>query len=94
MTPAEKLLLGWKLWWLSYAGETESHGVVLVAGRDFLHACERSKLLGLSPGGHVKGFEVPRGPWFDRCVPLCNRRLSRQELEALDLVAPSEEGST
>ena len=87
------LLPGWKLWWLSYAGEEASRGVVVVAGKDFLHACGRSKTLGLSPGGEVKGFEVPRGEWFDRCLLLLNRRLSRQQLEELDLAGPQQEGS-
>ncbi len=76
---------GEQLWWLSYAGQEGSRGVVLVSARDFLHACERSKILGLSPGGEVKGFEVPEGEWFDRCSAFCNRRMTRQELQALGL---------
>ena len=49
------------LWWLSYAVESGSLGVVILRGSDFLDACERSARAGWSPGGQVAGALVPGG---------------------------------
>lgn len=68
------------LWWLSYAGEEGSRGVVVVEGEDFFSAVERSKVLGLSPGGQVRGFVVP-AEWTQRCLPLKDALWSREQLE-------------
>lgn len=48
------------LWWLSYAGEDVSHGVVVVRAGSFLDAVAKASRLGLSPGGQVRGFEAPQ----------------------------------
>lgn len=48
------------VWWLSYVSEHgEARGVVIVEAQDFLTACAVSRQLELSPGGEVRGFEVP-----------------------------------
>lgn len=47
------------LWWLSYAGEEGSRGVVIVRGASFFDAAKRSREMKLSPGGEVVGFVVP-----------------------------------
>ena len=80
-----------QLWWLSYAGEEGSRGVVLCEGESFLHACQRSHQLGLSPGGEVKGFLVPEGEWSIRCAPFVDKLSTREKLEASMLAVPGEE---
>lgn len=49
------------LWWLSYVDEERdvSRGVVVVRADSFLGAVAQARRLELSPGGQVKGFEVP-----------------------------------
>ena len=49
------------LWWLSYVDEERnvSRGVVIVRAGSFLDAVAQARRLELSPGGQVKGFEVP-----------------------------------
>lgn len=80
-----------QLWWLSYAGEEGSRGVVLCEGESFLHACQRSHQLGLSPGGEVKGFLVPEGGWRSRCAPFVDKLSTREELEEAMLAVSREE---
>lgn len=82
---------GWDLWWLSYAGEEGSRGVALVEGASFLHACERSNELGISPGGEVKGFLVPAEGWRARCLPFQDKLTTRRELEEAMLAIPKGE---
>ena len=48
-----------KTFWLSYAGEEGSRGVVVTEAFSFLEACALVGAIGLSPGGEVLGFEVP-----------------------------------
>ena len=80
-----------ELWWLSYAGEEGSRGVVVVEAEGFLHACQRSHQLGLSPGGEVHGTPVPAGEWRERCLPFVDKLSTREELEAAMLAMPEEE---
>ena len=79
-----------ELWWLSYAGEEGSRGVVLCEGESFLHACQRSHQLGLSPGGQVHGTLVPEGRWRAQCRPFVDKLSTREELEAAMLAMPEE----
>jgi hypothetical protein len=48
-----------KLLWLSYADEDGFRGVVITRAEDFLMACTRANFLGVSPGGQVRGFDLP-----------------------------------
>jgi hypothetical protein len=49
--------LGW--WYLSYAGEQDFNGGVLVMAHGFAGAAFESARRGLSPGGQVRGLPVP-----------------------------------
>ena len=46
-------------WWLSYADADGFRGACIVTGPDFLGACSTAKKLELSPGGQVRGVEIP-----------------------------------
>lgn len=47
------------LWWLSYAGDGDEVKVVIVEGISFFDAVSEARRQKLSPGGQVRGFEVP-----------------------------------
>jgi hypothetical protein len=48
-------------WYLSFAGETEFLGAVVVKARGFMLALMRANELGINPGGQVAGFPVAEG---------------------------------
>jgi hypothetical protein len=77
-----KLPPGWRLWWLSYALDDHTAFVVLMDGRNVLHAIQRSSSMSLSPGGQVLGWPVPDTE-LNACWPLRHRLLTREHLETL-----------
>ena len=50
---------GW--WWLSFADETGFRGVVITHAANFMAAHLAVTMLGLNPGGEVRGFPYPAG---------------------------------
>lgn len=69
------------LWWLSYANESSS-SLVIVRASSFLEAAARSRELDLSPGGQVRGWQVP-APYEAKLLPYENRRLTEAEVREL-----------
>ncbi len=70
------------IWWLSYASEADGNrGVVIVRAESFFGAVAESRRLGLSPGGEVRGFEVPSEE--ARLEPYVGRWLSPNEAREL-----------
>ena len=62
------------LWWLSFAAADGFRGVVLTRAGSFIEANQKTHMLGVNPGGEVRGFEVPityaylfRAEELDRC---------------------------
>lgn len=73
---------GSPIWWLSYARGRVPLGVCLVRAPTFLAAVERARVLGISLGWSVQGFEAP--PEEERALePYLDRQLSVGEAEAL-----------
>ena len=74
---------GW--WWLSFAGEEGFRGAVLTRARGFISAIERTHLLGINPGGEVRGVEVPeeamRSADGIQHAQHADRLLSRKDIE-------------
>ena len=69
------------MWWLSYANEQGFRGVVIVEADDFITACAKVGLSGLSPGGQVLGEPVHGIPPL-----LLNRLLTESELRSEGLL--------
>lgn len=70
-----------KLWWLSYADDEGFRGVVITYAVDFLAACMKAKILGVSPGGQVRGFELPPEAEEEVAARDIDRCLSQKEAE-------------
>jgi hypothetical protein len=68
-----------KLWWLSYANDEGFRGVVITYASDFLSACMKSKMLGVSPGGQVRGFELPPEAESEIAAQDLDRCLNQEE---------------
>jgi hypothetical protein len=68
-----------KLWWLSYANDEGFRGVVITYSSDFLTACMRSRMLGVSPGGQVRGFELPPEAESEIAAQDLDRCLNQEE---------------
>lgn len=47
------------LWWLSFAGEEGFRGVIITRAFEFLDAVRKTHVLGINPGGQVKGAMCP-----------------------------------
>lgn len=72
------------MWWLSYANDEGFLGAVVVRASHFLEACQASGIMGLSPGGQVKGLEIPaefRSKVADRWI---ERLLTEEECKEFD----------
>jgi hypothetical protein len=46
-------------WWLSFATEEKFLGVVIIRGSGFVPAIRNAHILGINPGGEVRGLELP-----------------------------------
>jgi hypothetical protein len=51
--------MGSNIWWLSFAGEEGHRGCAIVHALDFGQAVHTAHVLGINPGGEVKGVEMP-----------------------------------
>jgi hypothetical protein len=75
-----------KLFWLSYGGEKEHRGFVLVFAITFEHAVGKARRLGVSPGGEVLGVEIPRNiVEFDTLALMTNRLLTAEDMRAANI---------
>jgi hypothetical protein len=69
------------LWWLSYADDNGFRGVVITRARTFLLACANANLKGVSPGGQVRGFELPLEAEEDIKLTDLDRCLSEDDVK-------------
>lgn len=69
-----------KLWWLSFASETENLGVVITEAVDIVNAVRKCWLLGINPGGQVMSLEIL--PDSDEAKMPRDRLLSEKEIRA------------
>jgi hypothetical protein len=46
-------------WWLSFADESGFLGAVLTRAHGFVTAVTKTHMLGVNPGGEVRGMEIP-----------------------------------
>lgn len=74
-----------RLWWLSFADGTKPTGeqflgVAIVEALGFIEAVRVAHLLGINPGGEVRGGPVPTEPYPET---VRNRLLSKDEILAL-----------
>jgi hypothetical protein len=65
-------------WWLSFADE-HFLGAVVIRARGFVSAVELTRLLGINPGGEVKGAELPAS--IEPPPAIVGRLLSKKEIE-------------
>lgn len=72
--------LGW--WYISFAGETEFLGGVVIEAHGFTDAIAKTHRLGINPGGQAGGTPVPGPGPFPT-----NKLLSRAEMEAIENAA-------
>lgn len=76
-------------WWLSFCdpGKPNGHqflGVAIVKAPGFMHAVDKAHVLGINPGGEVKGM-----PFDDIASEHHDKLMSLAELQAAGLVAQS-----
>jgi hypothetical protein len=72
-------------WWLSFSGEPGFLGVCIVQGNDIGEAVIRAHVLGINPGGEVRGFPIPKSELHRFKLEACERLLNVADLEALGL---------
>lgn len=46
------------LWWLSFANDGDFLGVLILEAFGFTDALDRSRKMGLNPGGEVRGYDI------------------------------------
>ena len=79
--------MGDRWWWLSFADAnrpkgTQFLGAVLVRAGSMIEAVGNAHILGINPGGEVRGFEIPDGT--EPIASYTNRLLNREECEQFD----------
>ena len=72
------------LWWLSFADESGSLGVAIIAAPNFLSAVERAHELQINPGGEVRGSLIDPEPTEAIPPGYQNRLLGKADRERLD----------
>jgi hypothetical protein len=68
-----------KWWWMSFVGEEGFRGGILTRAPGFLSAVAKVNILGLSPGGEIKGVDVVSMP--EEFKQYADRLLSKEDLE-------------
>jgi hypothetical protein len=66
------------LWYLTYASPTRFLGACVVRAFGFVHACQRARDLGITPGGQIRGCAIPT--LETPPAKYMNKLLSEQEL--------------
>lgn len=79
MLAAEEAATPKRLFYLSYASETEFLGAIIIETRGMTTAMMETHALGINPGGECMGIEIPPENYPPK--ECWNRLLSREEVE-------------
>ena len=78
-------------WWLSFADDDGFRGLVILEAPGFIAAVEKSRELGINPGGQVRGLEIPPHGMHLFPEKYRNRLLPRATAFALSELEAAEE---